>query len=85
MDAETGESLAFVNIILNNSHQGVATDIDGKFVIRSSTKASYLELTYVGYEKQLYHLSEETQGLRIFLKKIICLSRLHLPIMQSRS
>jgi hypothetical protein len=43
MDAETGESLAFVNIVINDSHQGVATDIDGRFSIKAYKPVDFLK------------------------------------------
>jgi len=70
MDVETGEPLAFVNIVMNESHQGSATDIDGKFRIRTSEPADYLKLTYVGYESQLFPINGKNEGLKIFMKKI---------------
>jgi len=70
MDAETGESLAFVNIVVNNSRQGGSTDIDGKFYIKTTENIQFLELTYVGYESLKFTPEGETKGLKIYLKKI---------------
>ncbi|HSG68532.1 MAG TPA: DUF5686 family protein, partial [Bacteroidales bacterium] len=70
MDAETGESLAFVNILVNNSRQGGATDIDGRFRISAFGPVEYLRLTYVGYEPMTYAVEQSQDNLRIYLKKI---------------
>lgn len=59
LDAETGQALAFVNIITNNNKIGATTDIDGKFSIYSDKKVEYLKLSYVGYEPQTYHLQDK--------------------------
>lgn len=70
MDAETGESLAFVNMMINGGRQGGATDIDGKFKLTYSGKVKTLELSYVGYEPLLFELPERPEELKIYLKKI---------------
>ena len=69
MDAETGGSLAFVNIVINDSRQGGATDIDGKFRFTTFQKAEYLKLTYVGYESVIFRVNNKTEGLKIYMKK----------------
>lgn len=48
-DSNTGEYLAFVNIMINNSSEGGMTDIDGQFNIPSSEPIKFLKLSYVGY------------------------------------
>lgn len=50
IDAKTRESLAFVNIVVNNSNIGGTTDIDGKFNLRSPKPVQRLRLSYVGYD-----------------------------------
>ena len=69
MNAETGESLAFVNIVINESRQGGATDIDGRFRFDAYQHVDYLKLTYVGYEPVLFHIKNKAKGLKIFMKK----------------
>jgi hypothetical protein len=69
-DAETGESLAFVNIVINNSRQGGYTDIDGKFRFSSYGSVEFLKLSYVGYESLNYLVVDDTEGLNIYMKKI---------------
>lgn len=70
VDAETGESLAFVNMVINGGRQGGATDIDGKFKLSYTAKVKTLELTYVGYESLIYEVPARPEDLKIFLKKI---------------
>ena len=41
-DEETGRSMAFVNIVANNSNIGTATDIDGKFLVVSKHRSTCL-------------------------------------------
>lgn len=49
-DAETGEPLAFANIIFPNSQTGTTTDYDGKYTIETSRRYSTIEARYVGYD-----------------------------------
>lgn len=50
IDSISGEGLAFVNIIYNQQKNGVATNINGGFVIPAKEKAEFLNLTYLGYK-----------------------------------
>lgn len=68
IDADTKESLPFVNITLNDNHTGTTTDIDGKFNIVSRQKPEKLNLSYVGYEFQVYMLTGQLIELQIKLK-----------------
>ena len=70
LDAETGDPLAFVNIVIDDSQYGGATDIDGKFSIKAIQGAESLSLTYVGYEAKKYQLNGRTAGLKIYMQKI---------------
>ena len=70
MDAETGASLAFVNIVVENSRQGGTTDIDGKFNFTAYSGARALRLTYVGYEPLIFDLGASSENLRIYLYPI---------------
>jgi len=53
IDAETGEPLPFVNLVLmqeNRMIMGVATDFDGKYSIKPVPSGNYdVEVSYVGY------------------------------------
>jgi hypothetical protein len=50
IDASTRESLAFVNIVINNSQNGGTSDIDGKFNLHSSDPVKKLRFSCVGYQ-----------------------------------
>lgn len=66
-DAETGDPLAFVNIVVNNGWQGTSSDIDGKFSISSYSGIEFLKCTYVGYEEQLFPVGDQRKGLKLFM------------------
>jgi hypothetical protein len=50
IDAKTKAHLAFVNIVIAGSQQGVSSDIDGHFTVNSDKSFSKLNITYVGYK-----------------------------------
>ncbi|MEE4256713.1 MAG: DUF5686 family protein [Bacteroidales bacterium] len=70
LDQETGEPLAFVNIVVGNTRTGGATDIDGKFRLRAGEEPGFLKLTYVGYEEKVFPLKGKTTDLKIYMKSI---------------
>lgn len=70
LDAETGEPLAFVNIVLDKSTRGVASDIDGKFSIDLNGSERVLNASYVGYEPARWEIGSKRSGVRIYMKKI---------------
>ena len=50
-DAETGEPLPFVNITLEGTQMGAATDIDGNYVILNIQPGTYnVKFQYIGYQ-----------------------------------
>ncbi len=53
-DADTGEPLAFVHIVINDSRRGAMTDIDGFFELSLPDPDARLQLSYVGYEGKSY-------------------------------
>lgn len=56
----TGESLAFVNVIINeDDNYGVIADVDGRFSIASKEEINILTFSYVGYETLRYEVTEE--------------------------
>jgi hypothetical protein len=67
IDAETRKPLAFVNIVINDSHIGGTTDIDGKFSFRSKKEISFLKLSYVGYETRTFPIGTKKTNLLIRL------------------
>ena len=68
IDVQSKEPLAFVNILLNNSRQAYQTDIDGIFKIPISLKIDSIVLSYVGYEKYIYKITNQHINLLIGLK-----------------
>ena len=70
IDAETKESLAFVNIIQTGTRYGISTDIDGKFTLHSDKPINAIMLTYVGYYPLQYSIpSGKYDNLLISLQK----------------
>ncbi|MEE9429868.1 MAG: TonB-dependent receptor [Melioribacteraceae bacterium] len=53
-DASTGEGLPFVNITLEGTTIGAATDIDGKYVILNISPGKHsVKIQYIGYQTKL--------------------------------
>jgi outer membrane receptor protein involved in Fe transport len=53
-DAKTGEALPFVNIIIEGTNLGAATDIDGNYVILNIPPGKYnVKAQYIGYQPVL--------------------------------
>ncbi len=53
-DAKTGEALPFVNIIIEGTNLGAATDIDGNYVILNIPPGKYnVKAQYIGYQAVL--------------------------------
>lgn len=48
-DASTNEAIPFANIIFKNSSIGTISDIHGHFELQTSTDASSIEVSFVGY------------------------------------
>jgi len=54
-DADTGEELIGVNVIIRGTAFGASTDLNGRFNISNIRPGSYdIEFSYVGFERQLY-------------------------------
>jgi len=66
LDSKTKESLAFVNIVINQSNSGGTTDIDGRFRFTYREPIHSLKLSYVGYESQLLPVGSKTKDLVIY-------------------
>jgi hypothetical protein len=50
-DSETGEPLPFVNVLIDGTNMGAATDIDGYYAILNIPPGNYtLRVQYVGYQ-----------------------------------
>ena len=54
VDGETGDALFGVNILIQGTTRGAATDLDGVFTIRAVPQGQYtLVVTYMGYNKKV--------------------------------
>jgi len=69
IDSKTNEPLAFVNIVYGNKYQGVTTDIDGLFSIRTDLKIDSLICSYIGYEKKIVKILDNQKNVIISLAK----------------
>lgn len=49
---ESGEPVAFANVIFKNSTEGTTTDDNGNFYMESDDTYSILEISFIGYETQ---------------------------------
>jgi hypothetical protein len=59
----TGESLAFVNVIINEDDgYGVIADVDGRFEIETKEEINILTFSYVGYETLHYEVTENDRA-----------------------
>lgn len=66
---QKNEPLPFVNILINkNQTDGVSSDIDGKFSIKSTEPIEILTLSFVGFEKLVYKVQRENFGNELILK-----------------
>lgn len=59
-DADSGESLPGVNIIIEGTQRGTVTDIDGAFELEVSSLDVILRMSYIGYETQFVQLQGQT-------------------------
>lgn len=63
VDAKTGESLPFVNVVLMDQNRGViggaSTDFDGKFTVNANSPITTMEVSFVGYQTQTIYLNEQ--------------------------
>ncbi len=66
-DAQSGEALAFVNIVYDAKGHGLTSGIDGKFSI-DRQKIEFLQFSYVGYLPQKKMLSEFDNSALIIIK-----------------
>jgi hypothetical protein len=50
IDAQTKETLPFVNLVFKGTQIGTTTDINGKYVIETNQKVDSLMVSYLGYQ-----------------------------------
>ena len=67
LDSVTGTPLAFVNITINSGINGITTDIDGNFTLKSINQIHQLRLSYVGYQSRTIKVENESRKLLITL------------------
>lgn len=69
-DKNTGEALVGVTIVIKGTIEGVQTDIDGKFTLKTANKFPFtIEVSYVGYEKQEYVIDSEKSNVNFEIKQ----------------
>lgn len=57
-DVSTGESMAFVHIVVNKGREGTTSDINGRFSINSPNPIQNVSFSFVGYEKRTINLQD---------------------------
>jgi len=57
LDASTGESIPFVNIMISGTSTGVNSDFDGNFRIEIPNNGTHLEFSFVGYDREVLPIS----------------------------
>lgn len=67
LDSATNAPLAFVNIVANSNREGTATDIDGKFKLRTVNRVQILQFSYVGYKPFSYQPKSGEKEVVIYL------------------
>ena len=58
IDAENGDPIIGASIIIKGQKEGVISDLDGHFSISVSSSKSQLEISYIGYRKQLVDVGD---------------------------
>lgn len=61
IDAQTGEVLPGVNIIIEGTSVGTTTNLDGQFVLAVNDLQITLVISYIGYERQTINLDGRTE------------------------
>ncbi len=51
-DANTGEALPYVAVLLKGTTVGTLTDSQGKYSIETTVTASSIEFSFIGYQKE---------------------------------
>jgi len=60
VDANNGEALPGVNILVQGTNIGIATDADGEFELDVPSLDETLVVTYIGYQRQEVDLEGRT-------------------------
>lgn len=68
-DAETGDPIAFANVLIQGTSVGVTTDFEGEYLIRTQTQGDSLTVSYLGYttqSKKIQKLNEQTINFQLW-------------------
>lgn len=68
-DEESGEPLAFVNLVVNKGKYGTYTDIDGKYRLLSEQKIESIRASYVGYIDKEIKIDGRTGNVNFSMKR----------------
>lgn len=60
LDQQTKEPLIGANILVSGTSEGTVSDINGYFELPASTQPTQLEVSFVGYEKQVVTATQQT-------------------------
>jgi len=70
LDQEDSKPLPFVNITINNSKQGAAADINGRFTISSTMPITSITFSFMGYEKFTMPITANTPlPIEVYMKE----------------
>ncbi len=72
-DANTGEPVPFVYVLLKGTSVGTVTDKQGKYSIRTNVKAAEVRFSFIGYEaesRSIQNGAEQTIDIRLKLSSI---------------
>ncbi len=70
LDAESGQPLAFVNIVINQGNTGGVSDIDGRFTLKSNEAINSLRFSYVGYAQLVLHVQNPDERLVVKMERL---------------
>ena len=70
-DSLTGNSLAFVNIRIDDTHRGGMTDIDGHFTLQSDKPIQTLKISYIGYKNVEYSVQGKQKHTILLTPEVI--------------
>jgi len=60
-DAETGDPIAFANVLVKGTSVGITTDFEGNYLIESNSKSDTLQVSYLGYVTQRKPLTDQKE------------------------
>jgi len=72
-DANTGEPVPYVSVLLKGTSVGTITDSQGKYIIRTNVEAAEIRFSFIGYEAELRSIrngAEQTIDISLKLSSI---------------